>query len=622
MRAITKRKLTEDALKESEEKYRSLVESTEDSIYLVDSNCTYLFINSKCASRLGLPIDQIIGRAYGEFHSLEEEQEFAEKVKEAFKTGKSLQYEHRSQRDGKYFLRTLSPVRVPGRRTIAVTVISKDITEFKRAEEELRVSVQQLRETKDYLDNIIRSSADAIVVVDMEGIVRDWNKGAGNYMDYTADEVIGTSNRKFFADPEEADRIMEIVLRDGELKNYRTTVLRKNRTPVYISMSAALLKDKNGVPIGTVRVSRDITKEVELEEKIKGERDNLNLIFESMADGVYIVSKDYEVEFMNKVLIDEFGDQVGGICYKVFHNREEPCPLCKTTEVMKGKTVRWEWHSTRKNRTYDLIERPLENIDGTVSKLTIFRDITERKRMEDELRETCKNLVELDNMKKNFLNTAYHELRSPLAPVVGYASLLSLSELTDKQRDHVHNIVKYARKLEEQINRMLELARVDSGEITMTLEDVSIPEIVNEMVKSFEPLLKEKEQAITTHVPEGIEVQGDKQKIITILTNLVSNAIKYTPKGGRVEITVEERGEDILVCVADTGIGIPGEHLPKIFERFYMVNTSLTRKPESLGLGLSIVKEYVKLHGGRVWATSAPGKGSKFCFTLPKKANK
>jgi PAS domain S-box-containing protein len=255
----------------------------------------------------------------------------------------------------------------------------------KRAEEALRTSEMQLEATKDYLDNIIKSSADAIVVVDMDGRVRSWNKAAEGYMGYTAAEVLGKSNRTFFADPDEADRILERLLRAGELKNYRTIAISKDKKPVHISMSAALLRDKNGVPIGTVRVSRDITKEVELERKIKEERDNLNLIFDNMVDGVYIVSKDYRVEFMNKVLIDEFGDQVGGICYAVFHNRDEPCPLCKHTEVLNGKTVRWEWHSRRKNKTSDLIETPLKNIDGSLSKLTIFRDITARRQAEEEI---------------------------------------------------------------------------------------------------------------------------------------------------------------------------------------------------------------------------------------------
>ena len=478
----------------------------------------------------------------------------------------------------------------------------------------------------------------------------------------------------------------------------------------------------------------------ETKEEIKNERDKLNLILESMDDGVCIISKDYEVEFMNRVLIDAFGYHVGDICYKAFHNRDEPCPGCKNPEVVKGKTVRWEWHSRRTNRTYDLFEAPLKNIDGTISKLTIFRDITDRKRMEDnlrdaeeryrvifehaltalcviehgkfislankefealsgysreeikgkkwidfateedrdrvqnyceerrkgeapaccefrfvsrdgeikhvnawiepipgtdsciaslldmtdlkrkeeELRETCKRLAELDKMKSDFLNVAYHELRSPLAPIVGYASMLERYKLPDRGMRYLRAIEQSAKQLEKLINRMLELARIDGKKIGLSLEWVRIPEVVSEVVKSLEPEAKEKRQKISMSIPE-IEVQADKQKLIAIFTNLVSNAIKYTPEGGKIDINVEDRGEGIRACVADTGIGIPEEHLPKIFERFYMVDTSLTRKSGSLGLGLSIVKEYVKLHGGIVWARSEVGKGSEFFFTIPKR---
>jgi len=604
---------------------------------------------------------------------------------------------------------------------------------------EKRAQVEaELKETKDYLDDVITSSADAIVVVDMGGIVQSWNKAAEDYMGYTAAEVVGTHNKKFFADPEEAERIMAIVLREGELKTHRTVVVTKDNKPVYINMSAALLKDKKGVPVGTVRVSRDITKEVELEEKIKERRNNLNLILESMPDGVYIVSKDYDVEFMNKVLIDEFGDQVGGVCYKVFHNREAPCPRCKTTAVLKGETVRWEWHSRRKNKTYDLVETPLKIINGTLSKLTIFRDISERKRMEEELkeakeqymaifehtltalcvieadktislankefesmsgysreelagknwtdfieagdservrnycderrkggaeacclftlvsrdgalkyvnaliepvpwenrciasllditelkkneetlRETIEKLAELDKMKLEFLNVASHEMRSPLSPIIGYASLLE-PKLTGRARGYIRRIEKCARELEEMINRMLELARIDGRKVELNLEEFSLSEVVRKVIKHLEPEAKAKSQIISSVTPE-LTIQADKQKTAAIFTNLISNAIRYTGEGGRIDVMVEDRGEDIYACVADTGIGIPEEHLPKIFERFYMVDTSLTRKSGSLGLGLSIVKEYVKLHGGRVWATSDLGKWSKFSFTMPK----
>ncbi|HBR10505.1 TPA: hypothetical protein DD712_04590 [Candidatus Acetothermia bacterium] len=144
---ITQRKRGEEALRESEEKYRSLVESTEDSIYLVDRDCRYLFMNNKHLSRIGLSMEEIRGRTYGELHSEEDTKEFTERVEEVFETGKSSSYEHRSHRDNRYFLRTLSPVKDSEERITAITVISKDITDHKQAEELLRRSFIQLAET-------------------------------------------------------------------------------------------------------------------------------------------------------------------------------------------------------------------------------------------------------------------------------------------------------------------------------------------------------------------------------------------------------------------------------------------------------------------------------------------
>ncbi|KAF5428385.1 PAS domain-containing protein [Candidatus Methanophagaceae archaeon] len=198
-------------LRKSEEVYRSLVESTEDSVYLVDRDCRYLFMSDKHLSRLGLPAGQVIGTTYGELHSPEDAKELAEKVNQVFETGTSIRHEHRSRRDNRYILRTLSPVKEPDGKVTAVTVVSKDITAMKQTEKELI-------ETKDYLDNIINSSADTITVVDLNGIVRDWNKGANGFMGYRADEVIGRPNSILFADPEDADRIQELVRREGEIK--------------------------------------------------------------------------------------------------------------------------------------------------------------------------------------------------------------------------------------------------------------------------------------------------------------------------------------------------------------------------------------------------------------------
>ena len=423
----------------------------------------------------------------------------------------------------------------------------RDITERKRAEEALKVSEKQLRETRDYLDNVIASSADAIVVLDMDGIVREWNRGAEEYMGYTAEEVLGRSNRNFFADTAEADKIMELALSEGELKNYRTTVLNKDKRPVPISLSVAVLRDKNGVPIGTVRVSRDITKELELAERIKEERDNLNLIFESMVDGVYIVSKDYMIEFMNKVLIDAVGDQVGRVCYEVFHNRKAPCPQCKNTEVQKRKTVRWEWHYRRSGKTYDIIETPLRNADGTISKLTIFRDITKRKRAEDQIKTSLKE-------KEVMLREIHHRVGNNLQVI---SSILNMQARAIKDenmrvillesRNRINSMALIHSQLYESENLSeIHMKRFVDKILLRSLHSYPVPDTkITPIVHGDECPLP-----ISIAVPVGL-----------VVNELLTNAFKHAfanRKEGKIEVSLSASEEGVVsLIVSDDGVGLP-----------------------------------------------------------------
>ena len=611
-----------EELRKNEEKYRSLVESTDDSVYLVDRNCEYLFMNKKHLARLELTSGQFQGHTYGDFHSAEETRTFADKVNRVFKTGFSLQHEY-SEKAGKYFIKTLSPVKEPGTGMVtAVTIVSKDITELKQTEKELI-------ETRDYLNNIIESSADTITVIDMNGIVRDWNKSAEGIMGYHAEEVIGTSNSKFFAEPEEADIIMDHVKREGEIKNYRTIVLRKDGRLVHVSMSAALLKDKNDVPIGTVRVSRDITKEVVLEERIKEERDNLNLIFESMIDGVYVVSEDYKVEFMNKVLRDESGNQVGDICYGVFHNREKPCPRCKHSDVTKGNIVRWEWHSHKTNKTYDLIETPLKNIDGTVSKLTIFRDVTERKKAEEEIRKLNKELelrvVDLEGvtrMKTEFLSITSHELKTPLTPMKAQLEMLQegyMGWMSEKQENSVKVILRNLTRLDELIKDILDISRIEAGRIRMFFEYMSLNDAVEEAIKMQEPFAKGKNIKIRKKLAELTSIIGDAERLSQVISNLLNNAIKFSKKSSNIVVETRREGENILFSVTDYGIGISKVDNEKLFKPFSQIDPSFGREHRGTGLGLAIAKGIIQAHNGNIWMESDLGRGTTFYFSIPLK---
>ncbi len=501
------------------------------------------------------------------------------------------------------------------------------LLEEKRRVEEIRKSEEKLRETRDYLNNIIESSTDTITVVDMMGIVRDWNKGAEGVMGYRADEVVGTSNKKFFANPEEADRIMELVEREGEIKDYRTTVVRRDGRGIQITMSAAVLKDKQGVPIGTVRVSRDITKEVVFEERIKAERDNLNLIFESMPDGVYVVSEDYKVEFMNKVLRNEFGNPVGRICHNVFHDREEPCPLCKHLEVMKGKTVRWEWHSRSLGKTYDLIETPLKNIDGTISKLTIFRDVTDRKKADEEIRKLNKklelkvmDLEEVTRMKTEFLSLTSHELRTPLTPIKAQLEMLHdgyMGIMNEKQENSIEVILRNLKRLDTLINDILDISRIEAGRIRMSFDYMCLNDAVREVINMQEPFAKGKGITITAKLAQLPPIIGDAERLRQVISNLVNNAIKFSKKSATVVVQTRRVGENVMFRITDYGIGISKDDREKLFKPFSQIDTSMGREHGGSGLGLAIAKGIIQACNGKIWVESELGKGSTFFFSIP-----
>jgi PAS domain S-box-containing protein len=464
----------------------------------------------------------------------------------------------------------------------------------------------------------------------MEGIVRDWNRGAEGIMGYRADEVIGTSNRKFFVDPEDADRIMEHVQREGEIKNYRTIVVRKDGKPIHISMSAALLRNKKGVPIGTVRVSRDITREVELEKRVKEERDNLNLIFETMVDGVYMVSKDYKVEFMNKVMRDEFGDHPGDICYEVFHGRKEPCPLCKL-DVMGGGTVRWEWYSRRINKIYDLIETPLRNIDGTISKLTIFRDISERKKAEEEIQKLNRELEsrvvyleEVTRMKTEFLSITSHELRTPLTPMKAQLQMLQegyMGRINREQKESIEVTLRNLTRLDDLIKDILDISRIEIGRMKLSFESMNLNDSVVEAIKMLESVTKEKDIRILERLAELPAIIGDGERLRQVISNLMNNAIKFSERSADVVIETKRVGENVQFCVTDHGIGILEEDKNKLFKLFSQIDTNIGRKKGGTGLGLAIAKGIVHAHNGKIWVESELGNGSTFCFSIPIKQN-
>lgn len=241
----------------------------------------------------------------------------------------------------------------------------------------------------------------------------------------------------------------------------------------------------------------------------------------------------------------------------------------------------------------------------------------ENARLLDALQRAYDDLAELDRLKSDFVSVASHELRTPLAVILGYASFLR-EEVSGEAGEQLSIVLQSAMRLRSIIDDMVNLRHVDTGESQLQRDIFSMKELISEVTNEFVQLAKAKQQTVGIDLPDDpLNIDADRQKIYLVLANILSNAVKFTPAEGRVQVSAYRKVEEIWIAVMDTGIGIPERDYQHIFDRFYQVEPSLTRRYEGMGLGLSIAKSMVELHEGRIWVDSVVGKGSRFTVVLP-----
>ena len=235
----------------------------------------------------------------------------------------------------------------------------------------------------------------------------------------------------------------------------------------------------------------------------------------------------------------------------------------------------------------------------------------------EERQQAYDKLNELDRLKSDFIALASHELRTPLSIILGYVSFLR-EEAKDTQAKQLDHMLTAATRLRTLIQDMLNLQYVEAGESTLNLSEFDLLEVVKEATSRQHEAATAKEQTLKLHLPkEPLKMTADRDMIEVVISNLVNNAFKFTPRQGRVDIGAVQRGEEAWFYVRDSGEGIPESQHNRIFDRFYQVEPHMRRRHEGMGLGLSIVKELAEVHGGRVWVDSQENRGSEFYVVLP-----
>jgi signal transduction histidine kinase len=340
-------------------------------------------------------------------------------------------------------------------------------------------------------------------------------------------------------------------------------------------------------------------------DSVQAERDKLTGILDAMEDGVYIVSRNYDIEYANPALKRELGPVEGCKCHSYLHDRETVCPWCNNEEVFAGKTVHREQYLPKTKKTYDLVDTPIKNPDGSVSKMEIFHDITERKRVE--------------HLKDEFIGLVSHELRTPLTVITGsLRTAMSEGLPPEEVRELLQNAIEGADQLAVILENMLELSRYQAGRLTLRVEPVSIAGTARSVIKKLQD--QRVSHQFLMDIPKELPpVEADPVRLERILYNLLENATKYSAPGSRIEVSARTEGDFIVSRITDQGPGISPDDQARLFELFQQLGTS-QRATSGAGLGLVVCKRLVEAQGGWIKVDSTPGRGSTFSFALPKSA--
>jgi two-component system phosphate regulon sensor histidine kinase PhoR len=350
-------------------------------------------------------------------------------------------------------------------------------------------------------------------------------------------------------------------------------------------------------------------------EEISKEKDYLQTILKGMTEGVLVVDGRGRILMVNDTLrrlLSLSWDVSDKMPLEIIRNTELEGAIRKA--IREGENMALELDLDKPGeRTIEVNVvsivpsdwRTDEDSEGIRGAIAVFHDIT--------------RLKQLEKIRQDFVANVSHELRTPLTTIKGYTETLLDGALKEEVAPQFLQIIqKHADRLTKIVEDLLILSKIETKEFQLKMEVISLPNLVDDIIEFVQESAENKKISLSRNeIPLSLAVKGDRSRLEQILINLLDNAIKYTPEGGRVVVSAVERDSgEIQFSVEDNGIGIPREDLSRIFERFYRVDKDRSKELGGTGLGLSIVKHLVQAHGGRVWVESQMGKGSTFYFTL------
>ena len=664
----------------AEQRLASLMKYADDSIYLLDRDCRYILVSNELLSRLNLPEEKVLGKTFGELHSPEETQEFTEKINWVFENGKPTKDEHRVSRLGQWFLRTLSPVKdsITGQ-TTSVAVISKDITDWKKTEQELQASEKKFRA-------IFENSAVAITLTDENERIISWNKYVEYLLGMDKNDLYMKHVSLLYPSKEWQKIRAENVRQKGMQHRLEIKMLRKNNEPFDVDISLSVLKNNEGKITGSIGVIKDISKRKQMEEKLRRHSEHLekmvekrtaklkkelterkqmeeklqeseekfHTIYESATDAIMLLDENGFFD-CNAAALRIFGlPSMNRFISKHHYDLSPP----KQPGGKDSLAAFNEHIATAFEKESDYFEWMYKCADGTIFPATVFlnhmklkdrdilqavvRDITEQKRKEKEiikknmdLKVAHKRLSSLNKdleqkvkdrtaeveklllQKDEFVGQLGHDLKNPLNPLVNLLPFLEEREHDPETKKIFEVLNRNVKHMRNLVFNTIELARLKSSNVKLNIEDTNLLDEINNVIKMNNLLYEENNIEILNKADKNIIVLTDKLRLTELFDNLIGNSVKYSPDGGTITIDAKQDKDFVTVSIKDVGMGMTEEQLSHIFDEFYKADEA-RHDFDSSGLGLPICKRIVEKHGGKIWAESkGEGKGTTMFFTLP-----
>jgi PAS domain S-box-containing protein len=532
-----------------------------------------------------------------------------------------------------------------------------NITERKLVEEKLR-----------RLSQAVEQSPVSVVVTSMDGIIEYVNPKFSELTGYSLEEALGRKTSLLKSGEQSDDVYQDLwsTITAGKIWQGEFHNKKKNGELFWEWATISPILDEQGKTTHYLAVKEDVTdRKLAVKELLK-----FSKVVEQSPNMIVIIGLDSMIEYVNPAFTTVTGynpEDIVGTYYSVLKSDEDDKEYEKLKETIqsgeawhgelidKKKNGEYYWQSisinpilnetgeithyvsimqdisSRKrveNEIYDLNINLEQKVNERTSELMItneilMNEIITRKKNEEELKKSRQEAEEANRAKSDFLSRMSHELRTPLNSILGFAQLFEMGDLSANQRKGVGHILKSGRHLLRLINEVLDIAKIESGKVTLSMELVKVKEVINEAIDLVRPLTNESQISIEykEQPSDNLFVKADKQRLVQVLVNLLNNGIKYNKKGGSVKINTvllsdDLKKENARILIQDTGIGIAQEDLEKLFTPFLRFGEEMLNT-EGTGLGLSIAKELMTVMGGAIGVSSTIGEGSTFWIELP-----